>query len=296
MIDTLAPPARFGALTIDRLDDGADPVEARWLSGLRIGEPDVREPHRHDYHELLWVRAGSGRHLLDGSPLPVRPGAITVIGRGQVHVFEHADEVDGALVRFRDELLLGTTPGWLLADRVGRNVPVPAREVERLESIVAALVAECGLPADVRSADLQRHLISALLLLVARWHAEARAERCGEADRADLALHHRFTRALEADFARHHGAGHYAEVLGVTAATLWRALSHATGRSTKELILERVMLEAARLLRFTDLPVQQVAQGVGFADPLYFSRAFKRQYGEAPISYRMRSDAFPRAV
>ncbi len=51
---------------------------------------------------------------------------------------------------------------------------------------------------------------------------------------------------------------------------------------------DRVMLEAARLLRYTDLTVGEVAFRVGFGDQLYFSRAFKRHYGEAPMSYRAR--------
>ena len=67
---------------------------------------------------------------------------------------------------------------------------------------------------------------------------------------------------------------------------LSRALSHVTGRATKDLILDRVMLEAARLLRFTDLGVGEVARWVGFDDPLYFSRAFKRRHGEPPQGYR----------
>ena len=48
------------------------------------------------------------------------------------------------------------------------------------------------------------------------------------------------------------------------------------------------MLEAARLLRFTDLTVGEVAFRVGYADPLYFSRAFKRHAGEPPMAYRER--------
>jgi AraC family transcriptional regulator, transcriptional activator of pobA len=48
------------------------------------------------------------------------------------------------------------------------------------------------------------------------------------------------------------------------------------------------MLEAARLLRFTDLTVQEVGHRAGFRDPLYFSRAFKRHGGEAPQAYRAR--------
>ena len=69
---------------------------------------------------------------------------------------------------------------------------------------------------------------------------------------------------------------------------LSRALSAVTGRGTKELVTERRMLEAARLLRFTDLSVGEVAFRAGFGDQLYFSRAFKRRFGEAPMAYRER--------
>jgi AraC-like DNA-binding protein len=74
----------------------------------------------------------------------------------------------------------------------------------------------------------------------------------------------------------------------VPPAVLSRALSHVTGRATKELVTDRVMVEAARLLRFTDLTIGEVAFRVGFGDQLYFSRAFKRHFGEAPMAYRAR--------
>jgi len=49
-----------------------------------------------------------------------------------------------------------------------------------------------------------------------------------------------------------------------------------------------VMLEAARLLRFTELTIGEIAHRVGFDDQLYFSRAFKRHHGEPPMAYRAR--------
>jgi AraC family transcriptional regulator, transcriptional activator of pobA len=51
-------------------------------------------------------------------------------------------------------------------------------------------------------------------------------------------------------------------------------------------VTERVMAEAARLLRYTDLTVGEISFRVGFTDPLYFSRAFKRQTGSSPQAYR----------
>ncbi|HEY6779768.1 MAG TPA: AraC family transcriptional regulator [Thermoleophilaceae bacterium] len=284
------------SLTLDRLPDPGEPARVLVLDGLTFGDGrgHVREPHRHDYHELLWIRSGGGQQLLDGRVEPVRPGSVTLIGRGQVHVFERADDVHGAVVRFRDELLLGAaeraTPGWLLAGRGARTVPVPAGEAGRLEATIGALAAELERPPDGESAELQRHLISVLMLWVERWYDAVRVER-RDADDAEVQLHRRFTGLLERDFAHQHEAGAYADALGVPAAALSRALSEVTGRATKELIIDRVMLEAARLLRYTDLSVQEVARRTGYGDPLYFSRAFKRQLGQAPMAYREGSRA-----
>jgi AraC family transcriptional activator of pobA len=281
-----------GELTLDRLPDPLDPVEVVRLDGLRFDVTGVRDPHRHDYHELLWLRDGHGEHLLDGRPLAVTPRSLTLIGRGQVHVFREAHGVVGAAVRFGDAALLGgaaqrATPGWMLAGRGGLTVEVPESEVERLDGMIAALAAETIRPPDARSAELERHLLSVLLLWTERWLEATRTER-RDADDAEVHLHARFAERLEADYARHHDAGHYADALGVPAAALSRALTHVTGRSTKELVTDRVMLEAARLLRFTDLTVQEVGHRAGFRDPLYFSRAFKRHQGEAPQAYRAR--------
>jgi AraC family transcriptional activator of pobA len=260
---------------------------------MQMAPEQAREAHRHDYHELIWVREGSGQHLLDGRPVPVVPRTLTLIGRGQVHVFECARGVRGAAVRFGEELVLGgsaerATPGWLLAGRGGRSVAVPGDEVGPLEAVIAALGSESTRPPDPRSGELERHLVSVLLLWVERWYDAARTEH-READDAEVELHRRFAQLLERDFARHHDAAHYADALAVPPAALSRALSQVTGRPTKELVTDRVMLEAARLLRFTSLSVQEIAHRVGFDDPLYFSRAFKRRFGEAPMAYRDRA-------
>ena len=273
-------------LAIDTLERDAS-VQVLLVEGMSLDR--VRDPHRHDYHELIWIRSGSGRHLIDGEPLPALPGSVTVIGRGQVHVFEEASDLHGAVVRFGDAVLFGEgTPGWLVAIRGGRTVVVPPGERGRLDAQIEALAAEAGRPPDARSAELERHLVSVVLLWIERWYDAMRTER-RDADDADVQLHRRFARRLEQDFARHHEASHYADALGVPPAALSKALSGVTGRSTKELITDRVMVEAARLLRFTGLTVGEVAHRTGFDDQLYFSRAFKRRLGEPPVAYRARS-------
>jgi AraC family transcriptional activator of pobA len=280
-------------LAVDRLPEPS--LEVLLVQDASFGtdsERGPRLPHRHDYHELIWTRCGTGHHLIDGEVVPVEPNTITLIGRGQVHVFERASGLYGAVVRFGDELLHAdpdarSNPGWLLGSRGARGVAVPDGDVRRLEAVIEALAAETRRPADSRSIDLQRHLLTALLLWVERWYDATRTQR-RDADDAELQLYRRFVDALERDFVRHHDARHYADELRVPQSALSRALTHVTGRATKELITDRRMLEAARLLRFTDLTVGEVAFRAGFSDQLYFSRAFKRHSGEAPMAYRDR--------
>src|SRR4051794_7416127 len=294
---TRAPCATISVelLVTDRLPEAGPSLEVVFFDDARFGaagDGGPREPHRHDYHELIWTRSGEGRHLIDGEPTPVAPGTLTLIGRGQVHVFERASGLTGAVVRFGDELLAGgpgarADPRWMLGAAGSHTVSVPASEAPRLESVIESLAAESRRPPDSCSVDLERHLLAVLLLWVERWYDAARTD-LREPDDADVQLYRRFVDLLERDFARHHDARHYADALGVPPAALSRALSHATGRATKELIGDRVMLEAARLLRFSALTIGEIAFRAGFGDQLYFSRAFKRRYGESPTAYRER--------
>ena len=157
----------------------------------------------------------------------------------------------------------------------------------RLDGVIAALAAETRRPPDSRTIDLQRHMLAALLLWIERWYEAKRIEH-HDADDPDLQLYRRFSEVLERDFARRQDAGYYADELAVPQGVLSRALTEVTGRGTKELITGRRMLEAARLLRFTNLTVGEVAFRAGYHDQLYFSRAFKRHNGEPPMAYRER--------
>jgi AraC family transcriptional regulator, transcriptional activator of pobA len=249
-----------------------------------------RRPHRHDYHEFIWSRRGVGSHLIDGKRSGIEPKMVTVIGRGQVHVFEWAAQLDGALVRFGDEMLqvdamARANPSWLVGFQGPRAVFVPDNDVARLDAVIESLSAEVSRSPDSRSVDVQRHLLCTLLLWMERWHDSTQSEQ-RDGDDGARRLYRRFVDLLERDYMHRHTVGRYADELAVPQAALSRALAEVTGRRTKQLITDRRMLEAARLLRFTDLTIGEVASRAGFSDQLYFSRAFKRYYGDAPSDYR----------
>ena len=270
----------------------ADALEVVGFELGRIDGDDVREPHRHAYREMIWVREGHGSHLIDGERLAFGPRTLTLIAKGQVHQFERAEDVSGVVVRFDDEWLAGG-----LAEQFGRrslftsqdctSLSAPDDEAARFDALLDVLRVEVERPTGRESAELRRHLLSAALLWAQRWR-EAQLEE-GGATRADVQLHQEFLETLERDFTVSHDAGHYAEELGVTTGTLSRLLTKLTGQPAKQLILERVVLEAVRLLRFSDLSVKEIAARLGFSDQFAFSKAFKRQRGEAPLDVRNRS-------
>lgn len=252
----------------------------------------VPSPHRHAFHELIWTESGTGHHLLDGERSVVGPNTVMLVERGQIHHFEQGRNLSGAIVCFGDELLhdgpaSSANLKWLFTGSAVPAIEVPAEDVARVGSVIHALAEETRRPTDIRSTDVHRHLLLSLLLWVERRHEHDRPQEHGQ-DESDVVFHRRFRKVLERDFTRHHEVGHYADELGVTPGALWRTLSRATGSPSRVLITERVMLEAARLLRFTELTVGEIAARIGVNDPLYLSRAFKRHYGESPLAYRER--------
>jgi AraC family transcriptional activator of pobA len=278
--------------TVDSLPETANELEVITIDLPTIAQDQVREPHRHAYHELIWVREGHGRHLIDGEPVEFGSRTLTMIAMGQVHHFTEAEGVSALVARFGDEWVGGGPAEEigrraLLSGRACTSLSPPPAEAARFDALLDLLRVELERPPDRESAELRRHLLSAALLWAQRWR-EAQLEE-GGASGADVQLHRRFVETLERDFTTSHEAGHYAAELGVTTGTLSRTLTKLTGRTTKQLILERVILEAVRLLRFSDLSVKEIAARLGFSDQFAFSKAFKRQRGAAPLEFRSRA-------
>jgi AraC family transcriptional regulator, transcriptional activator of pobA len=276
----------MGEPTVDALPAEADDLQVVELDLASIGDAELREPHRHDYNELIWIREGEGRHLIDGEPVEFGPHTLTLIPKGQVHQFQRADHATGTVARFGDEWLADSRR-WLFSGGSCSALSVPDEDAERFDHLLDLLRAEVERPAGPESAELRRHLLTAALLWAQRWR-EVQLEE-GGALHSDVQLQQRFLELLERDFTVTHEAGHYAAALGVTTGTLSRTLTKLSGRSTKQLITDRVILEAVRLLRFSDLQVKEIAAKLGFSDQFAFSKAFKRQRGEAPLDFRERA-------
>jgi len=83
-------------------------------------------------------------------------------------------------------------------------------------------------------------------------------------------------------------AATYAEMLHITPRHLNRLVSESIGKTTTRLIGERVVLEAKRILFYSDDTIARISEELGFNDPAYFSRLFKKYTGLSPYEFAKR--------
>ncbi|MBI1276600.1 MAG: helix-turn-helix domain-containing protein [Anaerolineaceae bacterium] len=81
----------------------------------------------------------------------------------------------------------------------------------------------------------------------------------------------------------------YAKLLNVSADYLRQSVKAATGKTAHSLVQERVLLEAKKLLTYSDLNVAEIADYLGYAEPTHFGRLFRRSYGVSPLAWRQQN-------
>lgn len=253
-------------------------------------------PHRHDFFEIIWLRSAEGQVRSDLRSYPVRPRTLFFTSPGQIHSWELTGEARGEIASFREEFFAVTSdhPGllakmpFLYAGAPDPILHLDAKEGARIDRAFRQLHAEATEPGPGRD-DLVRAYLTILLTLARQFFAQ-RTPGDAPAAPVDL-LARRFRHALEEHFPRLLEAGEYAALLRVSRTHLNTNLQREIGRSASEIIHERIVLEAKRLLSHTSFTVAQIAHRLRFQDPSYFGRFFRRSTGQTPGEYRGRAQS-----
>ncbi|HET6534265.1 MAG TPA: AraC family transcriptional regulator [Actinoplanes sp.] len=247
-------------------------------------------PVRLSYHLLALTTAGHGTVEVDFESGPCRPGTLLWIRPGQAVRFGGQPGLDAAIIAWQRDLL----PADQLAG-IGVDDPSgPARwqlageDEDATISEFAQLAVDChrhATPAPgvaAVAAALLRHQLAVLLLRIALLPRGPGAEP-GSAESRTFA---RFRRALEDGHPHSRRVEDYAARLNCSVRTLTRASLAITGRTAKQVVDDRVALEARRLLACTTLSVAEVGRRLGFPEPTNFGRFFHREVGQSPGAFR----------
>nr|WP_033263123.1 AraC family transcriptional regulator [Amycolatopsis vancoresmycina] len=278
-------PPRAGELPMHRLEVPAPHAPPFAVGTFDALGPLARAefPHRHTFHELVHVTGGTGAHVVDTARWPLRPPHLGVITPGQVHQWAGVRGLTGHVVLFTDDFLLDHPADRELLRRLGEGPWL--RLDEHADAGVTRLIAELE-EEYRRGGDGTESVLRALVHVLV-----VRAGRLLGPPPAPAG-------AVAAEFVRLAGrpgpgpwsVSEHAERLGVTPGRLTEAVKAATGRTAAQLLREARTREAQRFLLRTDLTVRQVARRVGFADPAYFCRFFRRETGLSPGDFRRGGD------
>lgn len=265
----------------------------------------ARYPHRHTFHEIVYLTGGRGSHLIDLAAHPLRPPNLCVIVPGQVHSWERARQVRGRLILFTDEFLVAHPGDREALQELGERPwlrPTPG-EARGLATVIRELDREYRDRGHGFVSLLQSYL-HVLIVRARRIRAEPPTAPHRTSPRQPvpgLGLDHGLDRAsaVAREFGRMlarpgdparpvrgWSVRAFAALLGVSTGYLTEAVREVTGSTPGHLIRRARVLEAKRLLAGTDLTVVRVAREVGFADPAYFCRFFRRETGTSPGDYR----------
>ncbi|WP_273826203.1 MULTISPECIES: helix-turn-helix domain-containing protein [Pseudomonas] len=244
------------------------------------------QPHRHaDLCQLLFLNKGQARVDIEGQRTTLNESAIQVVPPLCVHGFQFSENIDGHVLTLAAPLVaqlqqqLGSSP-----DALALAASYPAgRDRAYLNRLFSALQSEYAANQPARDL-LLRSLVSVLLVWLSR--QVIRREAAGQSAGRGREYLSRFNGLVEAHFREHPTVEQLSHQVGISVAHLNGICREWAGQSALQLIHQRLLLEAKRSLIYTRMSVSRVADELGFADPAYFARFFRRMTGLSPSAFR----------
>jgi len=259
------------------------------LKGTASDDPRLHQPHFHDFFQVALVR-GAGSVMHDFRDYGVQGETLFFLSPGQVHSVRADQRLDGVIISFSQSFFDHTTapPSELLdlpfffAVDAAPLLPIPAGDEFRIGPAVLEIQEEFANAAHFAATSIRAWL----RILFARATRLYQVSHPVVEATAGARLVRQFYLSVERHFREEFTLGDYARALGVTANHLNDVVRLEAKQSAGSLVRQRRLLDAKRLLSHSDLSVSEIGYHIGFGDPSYFSRFFRRETGLAPASFR----------
>ena len=248
-------------------------------------------PHRAGFYHILWFQKGSPTHLVDFNPVEIKPNTILFLNKDTVQRFDKKGGFDGKAILFTDGFFCNTEADikYLRSSILFNDLfSVSQIQMSKTASLFAHLFQlmeiELENEKDISQPHILKNLLHNFLLLSER---ERREQNFTEIKKsADLDYVMLFKDLLESNYHKLKQVSNYAKIISVTEKRLNQATSKILGKSPKQMIDERVMLEAKRLLAHTNESVKEIGFELGFDEPTNFIKYFRKHSNSTPVEFR----------
>ena len=247
-------------------------------------------PHRHSFYQILIFTKGSGTHIVDFNTYSIIPGQVYFLAPGQVHSWALDAATDGFIINFNETFFtavcynphfLNEFPFFNIIS--GKSMmQLKKNQLPVIVTLVEKLLEEFNCDEDFKN-DLLRAFLLQLLIHFAR---NCRPDGLTKTNKHHYILLRNFEKLVEQHYKAKKLPKEYAEMLFVTPNHLNTMCTTTAGKSAGELIRERILLEAKRLLVNSQLSIAEIGYQLSFEDNAYFSRFFKKYTAVTPEAFR----------
>jgi len=253
------------------------------------------DPHRHEYYTMVLVKHGNGRHYIDFNEFEINDNSLHLVYPGQVHQISTPEKPEGWVMNFSSEFLLQNNIHQKIVDRVylyntyGYSPPLhlPQKDFDDLENIIEQVKYYSN-----KDLTFQYDALGALLkLFFIRITSLCSLQQSVELEQATGSnnLFISFKQLIEEKYTAMHKVSEYADILAVSSDYLNKYVKAQSGKSAKEFIQDKILVEAKRILLFTENSNKELAFELGFEEPSHFSNFFKKNVGETPGQFRSKN-------
>jgi AraC-like DNA-binding protein len=250
----------------------------------------LHRPHRHSFYHLVLFTGGQGEHTIDFEKFPVKPFQAYFMAPGQVHSWHFGAGVDGYIVHFNESLFTTFLQNSQYLERFhffrgnadDSVCQLPPEVHAQAVDLFKTMLEETGKGAG-QNLDLIRLKLLEFFMLTER-SCSARKEK--NIPPQKLLLLRSFRQMIEKHFRTTRLPKEYAGLLYITPNHLNALCQDLLGKTAGDLIRDRVLLEAKRLLTNADMTITEIAYELNFQDNSYFNRFFKKNTGLTPDEFR----------
>lgn len=254
--------------------------EVRLLDHLIHGKNSIMAPHKHDFFLFFLVKQSSGTHTIDFVEYSVDNHQIHILRPGQVHHWQLASDTQGYQLMV-SQALMQTFPDYL------RFSPLLAQPILSLnEQAYLVFQQEFGQLADELTEPQPDWILIGLRSQIITRLISRELERKSLVNTMAPPILVKYVQVLEENYKIEKSVAFYADHLNITPNYLTILCKKHFGLSSGQLIHNRLLLEAKRLLQVTDTSIKEISYELGFEDLANFSNFFKKQTGISPRAFR----------